>query len=142
MKQIYVDGACEPNPGRGSWSVVLENDIDFGVESYTTNNRMEMKAFINAFKYLSPNDHCLIYSDSNLTVNIYNGLWNGKKNIDLVKELRLLRQKYQFVKGVWIKGHSGIYHNEVADFICEWALCDYTKEMIKESLYLKMNFIL
>ena len=49
---IYTDGACSNNPGKGGWAAIL---IYRGIEKVisggypmTTNNRMELFAIINA----------------------------------------------------------------------------------------------
>ncbi|MDX1619139.1 MAG: RNase H family protein, partial [Balneolaceae bacterium] len=49
---IYTDGACSGNPGPGGWAALLtwnkkEKEIS-GAEPETTNNRMEMRAIIEA----------------------------------------------------------------------------------------------
>ena len=51
---IYTDGACRGNPGKGGWGAVLvykgvEKELSGG-ERMTTNNRMELKAIIFALK--------------------------------------------------------------------------------------------
>lgn len=136
---IYTDGACFPNPGNGSWAFVVLNDneeIVFkknSVELNTTNNRMECKAIIEAMKWVvnSNLEHLdiTIYSDSQLIVNTYNiwmHRWSEKgwkrkkseiKNLDLVKELYNLKQIVN-VELTWVKGHSGILGNEIADYLC------------------------
>ena len=50
--EIYTDGACRGNPGRGGWGAVLvwrgiEREMSGG-EAMTTNNRMELTAAIEA----------------------------------------------------------------------------------------------
>jgi ribonuclease HI len=43
--EIYSDGACKGNPGRGGWGALLVaggKEI-FGGEPNTTNNRMELR---------------------------------------------------------------------------------------------------
>ena len=54
--EIYTDGACSGNPGKGGWAAVLvykgtEKEISGG-EKETTNNRMELTAVIEALKCL------------------------------------------------------------------------------------------
>ena len=57
---IFTDGACSGNPGKGGWGAVLlyqnnEKHLS-GSEKLTTNNKMELKATIEALKaikYLS-----------------------------------------------------------------------------------------
>ena len=62
MKQVevYTDGACSGNPGPGGWGAVLryrfngkvyEKELSGGDDS-TTNNRMELTAFIEALRQL------------------------------------------------------------------------------------------
>ena len=49
---IYTDGACSGNPGPGGWGVYIDIDGEIkeisGSEDNTTNNRMELKAVIEA----------------------------------------------------------------------------------------------
>ena len=59
MKQyavIYTDGACAGNPGPGGWAAIIKYDGSteelHGGEKYTTNNRMELTAVIEALKHL------------------------------------------------------------------------------------------
>ncbi|MBQ3093349.1 MAG: ribonuclease HI, partial [Clostridia bacterium] len=48
--KIYTDGACSGNPGPGGWGAVLRyknhEKVISGGEPETTNNRMELTAFI------------------------------------------------------------------------------------------------
>jgi len=53
---IHTDGACSGNPGPGGWGALLhwnsnERELSGG-EDHTTNNRMEMRAAIEALKAL------------------------------------------------------------------------------------------
>ena len=51
---IFTDGACSGNPGKGGWgAVLLYKDSEkrlSGSEKLTTNNKMELKATIEALK--------------------------------------------------------------------------------------------
>jgi len=53
---VYTDGACSGNPGPGGWGVYLEfngkSKTLSGSENPTTNNRMEMRAVIEALRAL------------------------------------------------------------------------------------------
>src|SRR5690606_12017419 len=56
LVEIATDGACKGNPGPGGWGAVIrygarEKDISGG-EPLTTNNRMELKAAIEALNAL------------------------------------------------------------------------------------------
>ena len=52
MINIYTDGACSGNPGKGGWGVViLDNNKEIllnGGDQLTTNNKMELTPSINA----------------------------------------------------------------------------------------------
>ncbi len=53
---IYTDGACRGNPGRGGWGAILvfagrERELSGG-EPMTTNNRMELLGAIRALEAL------------------------------------------------------------------------------------------
>src|SRR6202030_1018138 len=88
---IYTDGSCLGNPGPGGCaSVFIKDDKNIFnvVESHpnTTNNRMELLAVINSFKYIPPEaKQVIIYSDANycvLGINdwLKNWLKNGWRN--------------------------------------------------------------
>jgi ribonuclease HI len=53
---VYADGACRGNPGRGGWGVTLQVGSSvkelYGGEALTTNNRMELTAVIRALEAL------------------------------------------------------------------------------------------
>jgi len=54
---IHTDGGCSGNPGPGAWAYVMRynNRVreDSGFEADTTNNKMELRAVIEALSYLS-----------------------------------------------------------------------------------------
>lgn len=131
MFEIYTDGSCDPNPGVGSYGyVVLKNEIYLREfirreSDLTTNNRMELKAIIEALRFLQWDDKAIIYSDSLLSVRTYND-WMSKwfknekrlakkKNLDLVRELFELKKVRPYVIINWVKGHSDNYWNNYVD---------------------------
>ncbi len=65
---IYTDGSCLGNPGKGGWAAVIINDgkedIIFGSEKESTNNRMELTAAINALLKIKQDKKIKIYTDS------------------------------------------------------------------------------
>ncbi len=128
---IFTDGSAQPNPGPGGWGVVYVNEGKvlsqlFGEEEYTTNNRMELTALVNAFKVAPGNEAITIFSDSELCVKTINEWapkwekngWKKKtgpiKNLELVQELLNLRRSRPKAKLEWIKGHGGWRWNEYA----------------------------
>lgn len=114
----WTDGACEPNPGIGGWAYSLEQDgetvaEDYGGETQTTNNRMELLAIINAvcFKTAAP---MIVRSDSQLCVLCAVGRWKRKTNLDLWSELQSACAG-RVVVFEWWRGHCGTPGNERAD---------------------------
>lgn len=121
MVDIYTDGSCSPNPGRGGWAFIAVNrDIEIyrksGGDLETTNNRMEMMAVIQALDWLESDIPARIYSDSTLTVNVLSGFWKGKKNADLIEIGRGLLAK-KSAEILWVQGHNGHQWNEAADVL-------------------------
>lgn len=128
---IATDGACKGNPGAGGWGAVLrfgnhEKRLSGG-EADSTNNRMEMKAAIEALNALTkPCDVTLstdsVYVRDGITKWIYGWQKNGWKtaakkpvaNTDLWQEL-LAAVKPHRITWEWVKGHAGHPDNEIAD---------------------------
>src|ERR1700722_1387975 len=66
--EIFTDGACSGNPGRGGWAALLrcgeaEKELSGG-ESPTTNNRMELMAAIKAIEALTKPSRVKLHTDS------------------------------------------------------------------------------
>lgn len=129
--EIYTDGACLGNPGRGGWGAVLlynehQKKISGG-EKDSTNNRMELKAVIEALKVLKKSAQAIVFTDSiyvkdGITKWIFNWKKNGwktanrkpVKNADLWQDLDVEVAKHQ-IEWRWVKGHSGNHFNEIVD---------------------------
>ena len=125
--RIFTDGACSENPGPGGWAAVFNTaskcSTISGNEKMTTNNRMELKAVIEAFKkVLSKNlsdAEYELYSDSAYVVNGFNQKWiygwmkkNWKnassepvKNKELWQELYNLTKIHEVTFNK-VKGHA------------------------------------
>ncbi|MFO7816023.1 MAG: ribonuclease HI [Halanaerobiales bacterium] len=132
---IYTDGACYNNPGPGAYAaIILDEDKEVeitGFEPSTTNNRMELKAVIEALKVIKKNKNIVLYSDSNYVVKgINEWIKNWKlrgwktagnkkvKNIDLWKKLdqEIDKKNVQLKK---VKAHSGDQYNEKVDTLAK-----------------------
>ena len=129
---IYTDGACRGNPGKGGWGAVLvygdkEKELSGG-EKVTTNNRMELTAAIEALSALKEPCKVTMTSDSQYLINgITKGWalsWRAKGwkkaykypelNPDLWQKLLDLLEIHE-VEFVWVKGHAGHPYNERCD---------------------------
>lgn len=130
--EIYTDGACSGNPGKGGWGAVLvygekEKELS-GAEKDTTNNRMELTAVIEALGALKQPCNVVLTTDSKYVCDAINKGWvyswkkNGWKksdkkpalNVDLWEKLLPLLEKHN-VEFVWVKGHNGHPYNERCD---------------------------
>ncbi len=128
---IYTDGACSGNPGPGGWGAILvhgENCKELsGGETETTNNRMELRAAIEALNALKRPCKVAVYTDSvyvrdGITKWIQGWQRNGwrtaakkpVKNAELWQALQAALQPHD-VEWHWVKGHAGHPENERAD---------------------------
>jgi ribonuclease HI len=129
--EIFTDGACRGNPGPGGWAALLrtgdkEREIAGG-EPLTTNNRMELKAAIEALNTLKRPCAVEIHTDSAYVRDgimkwIHGWQRNGwrtadkkpVKNADLWQKLLDAESRHR-VKWHWVKGHSGHPENDRVD---------------------------
>lgn len=129
---IYTDGACNPNPGPGGWAAILLRPGDkpqelAGAEEKTSNNRMELRAVIEALKALAEPHEVTLYTDSNyLRQGITEWLpqwqrrgWQTRaktavKNQELWQALAAEVARHR-IDWHWVKGHAGNQWNERAD---------------------------
>jgi ribonuclease HI len=121
--EMFTDGACRGNPGRGGWGTLIrsgarEKEMSGG-ELHTTNNRMELMAAIEGLKALTRPCRVALYTDS---VYVRDGItkwihgWRKKgwrtsdrkpvKNAELWQQLVEAAERHR-VEGHWVKGHSG-----------------------------------
>ena len=69
MYEIYTDGSCLGNPGRGGWAAISKDFKICGAQPNTTNNIMEMTAILRALEQVRQmNEKSVrIFTDSNYT---------------------------------------------------------------------------
>ncbi|MEP2103507.1 MAG: ribonuclease HI [Parasphingorhabdus sp.] len=131
--EIATDGACKGNPGPGGWGALIrfgdkEKEISGG-EPETTNNRMELRAAIEALNALKRPCKVKLSIDSTyvkdgITQWVFNWQKNGwrtaakkpVKNADLWQDL-LEAVKRHDIEWHWVKGHAGDADNERADML-------------------------
>lgn len=129
---IYTDGACRGNPGKGGWGAILvygdKKKELCGGDKETTNNRMELTAAIEALSALKEPCEVTMTSDSQYLINGITKGWaiswrekGWKKadrspalNPDLWQKLLDLLEIHK-VEFVWVKGHAGHPYNERCD---------------------------
>jgi len=126
--EIFTDGSSLGNPGPGGWCAILRyknyEKILKGGDEHTTNNKMELKAVIEALKALKEPCEVDIYSDSTYVVKGINEWlenWKKKnfknvKNEDLWKEFIEVSRPHK-LNMFWVKAHNGHNENEKCDKI-------------------------
>ena len=132
--ELYTDGACRGNPGKGGWGAILvyagrEKEL-FGGERLTTNNRMELMAAIAGMEALKEPCEIVLTSDSKYLTDAINQGWleSWKKrgwkkadksavlNVELWQRIDELLQIHK-VTFVWVHGHTGHPYNERCDVL-------------------------
>jgi ribonuclease HI len=129
--EIFTDGACKGNPGPGGWGALLLADGHkkelFGGELNTTNNRMELKAVIEALTALKRPCEVVVHTDSQYVqkgISEWIHGWKARgwktaakapvKNVDLWQALDAAQAQHN-IQWRWVKGHAGHEGNERAD---------------------------
>jgi len=129
--QLITDGACIGNPGPGGWAAILRHDGNnkeiYGSEPHTTNNRMELRAAIEALRKLNEECEVEVVTDSEYLKNGITTWIHGWKrkgwmtaakkpvlNQDLWQELdkQVARHKTTWT---WTKGHASHADNNRCD---------------------------
>lgn len=142
MYIVFTDGSSRGNPGPGGWGALVirgENEGANGTgkhitelgggEKHTTNNRMEIKASLEALKKIPAGEEVTVHTDSSYLINGITKWVKGWKrngwltktkdevlNRDLWEELHEIAEKRE-VKWQYVGGHVGIAGNERCDRI-------------------------
>ncbi len=136
---IYTDGGCRPNPGPGGWgAVILRPGTDpvelSGAEAEATNNRMELRAAIEALRALDgPHQVELVTDSEYLRKGVTEWLegWRAKGWRTAGKKSVANRDLWQALTGEiarheiswrWVRGHTGDRWNERADRLASAAM--------------------
>lgn len=139
---IYSDGACSGNPGPGGWASIVKFNGQVqelsGYERETTNNKMELKAFLSGLEFAltnyGTNHKIIVTTDSKYVINgasewIFNWAKNNWKrsgndeivNLELWKEIYNLTHNLKNIDWKWVKGHVGHPENERCDQLAVYA---------------------
>ena len=146
MISVYTDGGCSGNPGPGGWAyVIIDGNAgdtappveNWGAESSTTNNRMELQAVIAALEKVSAKTvpgTITVYTDSQYVqkgITEWIKEWKSRgwktsakkpvKNQDLWQRLDALSAGLP-ITWVWVKGHAGNKYNERCDHLTQKAI--------------------
>jgi len=144
LVEIHTDGACSGNPGPGGWGAILrhgdyEREISGG-EAHTTNQRMELRAAIEALRALRKPSRVRLHSDSAYLINCFKQRWHDNwarngwltkqktpvTNRDLWEELVRLSAIHD-IEWVKVAGHSGDELNERADELARRGAAEIAK---------------
>lgn len=130
--EVWTDGACIGNPGKGGFGAVILQDSRrrelSGGFNITTNNRMELMGPIRALQALGPRCAAVVRSDSLYVVKgIEQGWaknWRARNwmrtrtekaiNADLWALLLDACEQHE-VRFEWVRGHAGNRGNERCD---------------------------
>ena len=141
---LYSDGGCRGNPGPGAYAYVIQDHsggvVAEGVEfeSHTTNNKMELSGPLKGLEELKDilismgKEPLLtkvkVVTDSKYVVDGMKSWVQGWKsrgwkkadnkspeNLELWKDLDLVRNYFMEIEWVWVKGHGGHPQNEYCD---------------------------
>jgi ribonuclease HI len=124
---IYTDGASSGNPGPSGIGVLLrfgkhEKEISKYI-GIATNNIAELEAIRTGLLELKETHLPIrVFTDSNYAYGIFVLGWKPKKNTRLIESIRKLISKFNNLKFIKIKGHTGIEGNERADFLATSAI--------------------
>lgn len=151
---VYTDGGCIDNPGPGGWAaVILKGDTRTeicGGYRFTTNNRMELQACIQALRLLERGSRAAVYTDSQYVANGVEKGWARRwrsqnwmrdkvhraENADLWAELLSLLDD-RLISFHWVRGHAGNPENERCDELAKRAAMGV--DLIVDEVYEKQR---
>lgn len=129
--EIFTDGSATPD-GKGGWAAILRykghEKVLTGREEGATNNRMELRAALEALKALKEPCEVHLYTDSEYLARAFTDGWlerwqrNGWKNAKRkpvenrdLWEVLLREVSRHRVFFHWVRGHAGLRENNRAD---------------------------
>lgn len=147
MSRIYTDGSCRLGVGGWAWWNEDTGEERSGYVLETTNQRMELKAALEALNDHMDDDQVTIVSDSAYLVNCFGqdwwvrwqrNNWLTSKNVavsnrDIWEPLLDLVQEHGNVQFEWVKGHSGVYGNERVDALAQKEVAEQRPHLVKSA---------
>jgi len=120
---IFTDGSAIRNPGPGGWAAVLIRGSKSweisGASSWTTISEMELRAAVEALRFIPAGAHVELRSDSELLIHgmrfrVFHWQrqgWRNSRGLDLQhqelgRELMQINERMN-IRWRWIRGHSG-----------------------------------
>jgi ribonuclease HI len=147
--KVFTDGACKGNPGPGAWATIIQHggdeDTRSGFEPWTTNNRMELMAVIEALRILDESSVVTVVTDSRYVrdgISKWIHAWkkNGWRTSTgaQVKNAELWRSldgeaKKRTVNWEWVPGHSGHPENARCDSLARATIVEGLKKKTRRS---------
>lgn len=155
---IYTDGSCLSNPGgKGGWAAVFQykgvRKVLYGAEHSTTNNRMELMGPIEALRHLRWTCQVVLHSDSKYVINgitkwVHGWEKNGWKtrNREPVKNIEhwqmlVFEAKRHNMFWHWVRGHSGVELNEIADYFATKAAFEQSQMTLETITDVDFEFL-
>lgn len=127
--EFWVDGACDPNPGKMGAGVVgvcgghyREWSVPLGDG---TNQRAELLAVKEALKRVKNNREAnvVIYADSAYAIGcLTNETWNPRANRDILMDLGEHIASLGSFEMKKVDAHTGVENNEKADALAKQAV--------------------
>jgi ribonuclease HI len=139
--EVYTDGGCKPNPGRGGWGWaeygrIYRNKqiifVDSGGEYVSTNNRMELTAIIEHLRGAPRGLHYIIHSDSQYSLK---GLISG----GIKGKLRTPGVFTGWLRGWIAKNFVGVKNEDLWRALVEIINIHLTKGTLLEFKYVKAH---
>lgn len=131
---LFTDGSAWNKDKSGGWAWLAIDAFDGKVEgsggaSHTTNNRMEMMAWIeglNAVHQALGPCELAVFSDSEYVgLGVMDRARKRRCNVDLWKGLDAAVDQHDYVEFAHVKGHSDHYFNDQVDKLASQARKDF-----------------
>lgn len=126
LLSIYTDGSCQNNGSPEAvagyaWYCLETKEKGVGSGEYDgkeTNNTAELLAIYHALKYAQgKTQYVRIFSDSQYAIMSASkwGLHPGKKNYQLIADIKQAMREFEIVEFEWVKGHNISQWNNYVD---------------------------